>query len=169
MSNMRGKLVAAAILVLASIAGTTWAEKIPFPGPRDPRVGDWIELRSIHAELNLTSTSRQTITAVSRDDFTVLSEGTSVVNGQSLGSSKEPPQTYPRMTERTAAAAALKRSTQTIRAADGKEYECLVIEARMFGKLHKTYLCDGVPMGGPIRAEVDGKLAMEMTGWGRGR
>lgn len=54
-------------------------------------------------------------------------------------------------------------------AADGQQYECSVSDLKVSGKITRRFTCSGLPLGGLVREEQDGRAVTELSGWGRGR
>lgn len=170
-----GKLLGLVAVALAIGGGALFAEKVEDETLKDARVGDWIELRMVMPpELNMTSSTRQSILEVTKDEVVVEAVGTTAMNGKPLPAQKMPPQRRARFIEKAAqpseetTSAKANQSREKVLAADGKEYDCLVIESEVGGKKARTFICKELPLGGLVRSELDGKATLEMIGWGRG-
>lgn len=161
------------IICLASFA-PAFAETVDDPALKDAKVGDWIEHRLVMPpELGMETSTRQTIVAMTASEVTVEQATKMTMGGKPM-----PPQTQsmtrPRQIERSKADAAkndpkAKSSEEKLKASDGKEYACTVYEVEEQGKKGRTWICKELPLSGLVRSEADGKVLMEMVGWGRGK
>jgi hypothetical protein len=170
--SRRGSLVAFVALLVLTLP--VLAEKVPDKMLEGIKLGDWVEHRMVTApELQMQTTVKQTVTEVTEDEVTVEHETSTTMSGKPLPSQKmamkrprfvEKPVDAPKPAELPVA-----KSTEKLKASDGKDYTCQVYEQTIAGKVSKSYLSSDIPLGGIVLSEMDGKHVLELVGWGRGR